>query len=442
MQNISLSKLKPRVVFLNRSYWPDIEATGQLLTDLCVGLTDHFDVHVICGQPNQPARGAVFAAAGHEIREGVTIHRLAHKRFQKKFGLGRILNLVSFYRAADRYLRQWDSRVDAVVSETDPFLLPLAGDRLSRRIGAPHIAYLQDIYPDVAEAVGKSRLPFVARAIRHRLRRVYQRSERVVVLGTCMRDRLTQSPWDVPRAKIEIIPNWADCGSVQPIPHRENAFRQRFELEGSFVVMHSGNMGLTQRLEVLLDAAANPHWPERAKLLLVGNGASRDRLIAKADSLGLPDGRVRFVNYQPREELAQSLSAADIHVVSMHENITGCLCPSKLYGIMAAGRSVLGIADPRTDLSRTIKEHQLGWSVPPGSASAVAKAVCEAEQQVGRMGEMNHRARENALRAYDRDVIVGRFTELLMDCLAQEVPRSSVMPAITTNQGSDLPVPV
>ncbi|MEO1524590.1 MAG: glycosyltransferase family 4 protein [Planctomycetota bacterium] len=437
-----MSNSKPRLVFLNRSYWPDIEATGQLLTDLCVGLSNRFDVHVICGQPNQPEREAVFAAAGHEIRHGVTIHRLEHRRFQKKNGVGRILNLVSFYRAADRYLRQWESSADVVVSETDPFLLPLAGDRFARRVGAPHVAYLQDIYPDVAEAVGKSRIPMVGSAIRHQLRRVYHRAERVVVLGTCMSDRLTDSPWDVPRHKVEIIPNWADCGSIQPIAHDGNAFRKRVELDDSFVVMHSGNMGLTQRLEVLIEAAAEPHWPTRAKLLLVGNGASRDQLIAKKEALNLTDDRVRFVNYQPREELAHSLSAADLHIVSMHENITGCLCPSKLYGIMAAGRSILGIADPRTDLCRTIKEHQLGWCVPPGSPAAVAKAVADAERQITYEGELNRRAREGAERHYDRDVIVERFTHLLIDCLSGERELPDAITPHVRSRGTDVAVPV
>lgn len=384
----------------------------------------------------------MFAASGQQIRDGVTIHRLEHRRSAKKRGWGRIFNLVSFYRAADKYLSSWDAGADVVVSETDPFLLPIAGDRFARRVGAPHVAYLQDIYPDVAEAVGKSPLPFVSDLIRSRLRRVYRRSERVIVLGSCMRDRLTVSPWDVPRAKIEIIPNWADCQNIQPIDHRDNAFRERFDLGQSFVVMHSGNMGLTQRLDVLIDAAADPHWPEQAQLLLVGNGASRDRLIAQADSLDLRSGRVRFVNYQPREELAQSLSAADLHVVSMHENITGCLCPSKLYGIMAVGRSVLGIADPRTDLCRSIKEQQLGWCVPPGSPTAIAKAVAQAEKVLATNSALNRRSRENAERNYDRGVIVDRFTDLLIDCMTDARPASVDVAPHSRTRGNDVPVAV
>ncbi|MEL6107383.1 MAG: glycosyltransferase family 4 protein [Planctomycetota bacterium] len=437
-----MSNRKPRLVFLNRSYWPDIEATGQLLTDLCAGLADRFEVHVICGQPNQPERGAVFAASGREIRDGVTIHRLEHRRSAKKRGWGRIFNLVSFYRAADKYLSHWQDGADVVVSETDPFLLPIAGDRFARRVGAPHVAYLQDIYPDVAEAVGKSPLPFVSQIIRGRLRRVYQRAERVVVLGSCMRDRLTASPWDVPRAKIEIIPNWADCESIRPIHHCDNTFRDRFGLDQTFVVMHSGNMGLTQRLDVLIDAAADSNWPATAQLLLVGNGASRDRLIAQVESLDLPSDRVRFINYQPREELAQSLSAADLHVVSMHDNITGCLCPSKLYGIMAAGRSVLGIADPRTDLCRTIKEQRLGWCVPPGAPTAIAKAVAQAETVISSDGALNHRSRENAERKHDRDVIVDRFTELLIDCMTDTRPAPLNVAPHSPAHGKDVAVPV
>ena len=439
---------KPRIIFLNRSYWPDIEATGQLLTDLCVGLSDRFDVHVVCGQPNSPESGAKFVSEGVETCSGVTVHRLSHRKFDKKNPFGRILNLLSFYRATDNFLGDSDLEADVVVSETDPFLLPIAGARFAERVGASHITYLQDIYPDVAEAVGKSRVPFVSSCIRSKLRRIYQRANRVVVLGRCMRDRLTGPQWGVPRDRIEIIPNWADCEKIQPVDHQHNSFRTKFELDDRFVVMHSGNMGLTQRLDVLIDAANHPDWPERATLLLVGNGASKDRLVAKAQQLDLFGNRVQFLDYQPRSELTSSLSAADVHVVSMHENITGCLCPSKLYGIMAAGRNVIAIADAKTDLCRTINERELGWCVPPGSPDSIAKAVSEAEtlasSNVASVGEtpaspeLNERAREAALQDFDRRVIIERFAEMLSSSL----PLAPVPIERPVQESSDIPMTV
>lgn len=414
-----------RIVFLNRSYWPDIEATGQLLTDLCGGLSSQFDVHVVCGQPNSPEPNSSFLQVGAECRDGVTIHRLAHRQFQKKNPFGRILNLLSFFFAARRYLREVDLGAEVVISETDPFLLPIAGAEYAKRVGAQHCVYLQDIYPDVAQAVGKVRVPLVAPLLRRQLKSAYKEASRIIVLGRCMRTRLTSPPWGIDRDKIEIVPNWSDCQDIAPIDHRNNSFRERFGLSDSFVVMHSGNMGLTQRLEVLISAAAEPVWPERARLLLVGNGASRDKLLNHLENLNLPPGRVEFVNYQPRLKLAESLAAADIHVVSMHENITGCLCPSKLYGIMAAGRGVIAIANAETDLSQTVLEREIGWCVPPGSPGAIADAVAEAEAESRRSTSTQfvnrqRRARDAAIRDFDRPVIVKRFAKILADVLSDQ----------------------
>ena len=416
-----------RIVFLNRSYWPDIEATGQLLTDLCCGLSKRFDVHVICGQPNSPEPNSSFLQVGAEHRDGVTIHRLAHRQFAKKNPFGRILNLLSFFFATRRYLRTHDLGADVVISETDPFLLPIAGAEYSKRVGAEHCIYLQDIYPDVAEAVGKIRLPFVARLVRGKLKAAYKDASRIIVLGRCMRKRLTSHPWGIQRDKIEIVPNWSDCGKILPVEPVDNGFRLRLGLDDSFVVMHSGNMGLTQRLEVLISAAAEPNWPSRARLLLVGNGASRDRLLDHAARLNLPSGRVEFIHYQPRHQLAESLSAADVHVVSMHQDVTGCLCPSKLYGIMAAGRPVIAIADPQTDLCQTIGERDLGWCVQPGSSRAIAHAVAEAEAESRHSSHgkspnecirRQRRSRDAAVKDFDRPVIARKFAQILSSILS------------------------
>ncbi|QEF99496.1 putative glycosyl transferase [Stieleria maiorica] len=418
-----MPKPRRRIVFLNRSYWPDIEATGQLLTDLCRGLAERFDVHVVCGQPNSPEADSSYLQAGAESRDGVTIHRLTHYQFAKKNPFGRILNLLSFYWSARRFLRRVEWGADVVVSETDPFLMPIAGAEFAKRVGAEHCVYLQDIYPDVAEAVGKVRVPGIAPLLRRKLRATYKDASRIIVLGRCMRKRLTNAPWGIHRDRIEIVPNWSDCQEIAPIDHRENEFRIRHGLSDAFVVMHSGNMGLTQRLEMLITAAAQPNWPERAKLVLVGNGASRDKLLEHSARLNLPSGRVEFVYYQPRTQLAESLSAADLHVVSMHEKVTGCLCPSKLYGIMAAGRGVLAIADPQTDLCQTIRERDLGWCVRPGSASAIADAVAEAEAESRRASSSDfvnrqRRARHAAIRDFDRPVIVKRFAQILSSILS------------------------
>ncbi len=212
-----------------------------------------------------------------------------------------------------------------------------------------------------------------------------------------------------------MIPNWSDCDLIRPLDREQNPFLVRQQLDDRFVVMHSGNMGLTQRLEVLVQATRNPHWPANAVLLLVGDGAAKQDLQSITSES--PNDRVRFLPYQPREELAESLSAADLHVVSMHENITGCLCPSKLYGILAAGRPVLAIADRATDLCQTVRDNELGWCCDPGDSEAIAQAVADAATDSAARLAAGERARRVACEQFDRKVVVTQFSKLLNECL-------------------------
>ena len=416
-----MSARRPRVVFLNRCYWPDTEATGQLLTDLCHELSDDFEVHVVCGQPNSPLRGAAFLESGVEVRDRVTIHRLRHTTYAKRFRFGRAINLLTFYYSAWRYLRRTSLRPDLVVSETDPFMLPRLGTSFAKRVDAKHVSYLQDIYPDVAEAIDKipRGLGWTAKLIRRSLRKAYRASDSVIVLGSCMKQRLQSAPWSIAGDKIDVIPNWSDCQSITPVNPSDNPFRSQHGLEDRFVVMHSGNMGLTQRLDVLIKSTAHPDWPDNATLLLVGGGASRESLEQLAAEVpGLSEQqrkeRIRFMDYQPREQLRESLSAADIHVVSMHENITGCLCPSKLYGILAAGRPVLAIGSQNTDLCQTVNEHHLGWSCEPGNPGHVAKLVAAAHADDDLRESIGRTSRITAESMYDRSVTTSMFHNTLV----------------------------
>ncbi|MDA8745814.1 glycosyltransferase family 4 protein [Rubripirellula amarantea] len=405
-------------MFLNRCYWPDSEATGQLLMDLCIDLSEHFDVHVVCGIPNSPTT-TQYVKEGIEQRQGVTIHRLSHMHFQKRIPAGRLINLVSFSRAASQYLRKTRLSCDVLVCETDPFLLPVVAAKHSKRTGCKLMCYLQDIYPDVAEAIGKVSSGWLTQTIRAKLRKAYERADRIVVLGECMKSRLSDSPWSIAAEKMHVIPNWSDCGLITPLSVHDNPFRLKHGLSDRVVVMHSGNMGLTQRLNVLIEATQCDTWPERAMLLLVGDGAAKSSLQQQANDIGTD--RVKFLPYQPREKLAESFSAADLHIVSMHPNITGCLCPSKLYGILAAGRPVLAIADSQTDLCQTVRQEGLGWTCEPGQANAIADAVSQATLDDASRAAAGERARTVALAKFDRPVVTNLFKNLLNDLLDKPV---------------------
>jgi colanic acid biosynthesis glycosyl transferase WcaI len=399
------------VLVLNRSYWPDAEATGQLLTELCEDLADRFRITVVAGQSNQNPTGVQCRAWGAEEHHGVTIRRVMHLKLGKRFLWVRGLNMLT-YLAGAAATALFVNRPAVVVVETDPFLLPLLGQFLQVRHKCKLIVYLQDIYPDVAVATGTIRNRWFIRYLRRRLFAVYRRADRVIVLGDDMRTILTDA--GVPDDRITSLPNWADTDRIFPVPI-ENAFRRREQLDGKFVVMYSGNMGLCQNLENILDAAEQLRDRADIQFIFVGDGASRSRLESRASGSGLAN--VRFLPYQPQSELAHSLSAADLHLVPLDARVTGCLVPSKLYGILAAGVPSLVVADDRCEASRVIRESGAGKVVSPGDPQQLAETIAWCAANRSDLKQMGRRARLLAEQDYDRKTATGRFAQLLEDAI-------------------------
>ena len=405
------------ITFINRCYWPDSEALWQLLTELCEYLAPRWDVSAVVGQPNWDTEKDGFVRSGLQMRNGVSIHRLLHSTLPKGERFARIRNLISFTLAVRKWGKKTGLRLSyqtsgiksLIVCETDPFLLPLVVGPLARRTNSRIIYYLQDIYPDVAVAVGVAKNNYFIRSLRLRLKHEYLKADAIVVLDEDMRDRLIG--WGLPEGLIKIVPNWTDCSIVTPIKSN-NPFRLSNEIDDRFVVMHSGNMGMTQRLDVLVDAMKLTDKPtrSRASLLLVGNGARRASIEERARNMA----NVRFLDYQPRESLSESLSAADLHVVSMDQSITGCLAPSKLYGILASGTPVLAIVPRGNAVWRLVEQECLGWNVEPGDTIGIAKAIREAESlDPTTRAEMGNRGRVLAESRYDKRICCEAFENVI-----------------------------
>ncbi|MDG2128898.1 MAG: glycosyltransferase family 4 protein [Fuerstiella sp.] len=414
---------RPRILFLNRSYWPDTEATGQLLTALCEGLTDEFDVHVLAGQPNVCLTDSEWGEASE--RNGVTIHRVRHTTFSKKNMLGKAVNYLSFVQACRKQIPTLP-QPDVVVFETDPFLLPFVADGFRRHSGCSLVGYLQDVYPDVAVALGKVKNNWGIRKLRSSLFNIYRRCQRMVVLSSDMKELLLDS--DLAEDDIAIIPNWADTQKITPV-ETGNRFRQQFGLNDKFIVMYSGNIGLTQRLEDFVQAAAILKDDPQIQFVFVGQGARRNDLQHQVDSLGLSN--VMFCDYQPLEELSHSLGAGDLHLVPLTAELSRCLMPSKLYGILAAGRPFLTNAPRSSELYQVTKSHDVGFTVEAGSPAAIAQAVRAARSDRASLRSMGRRARYVAEEQYSKTKSVDAFALTLRE-VVQETRRHIIPVPLAT----------
>jgi glycosyltransferase involved in cell wall biosynthesis len=407
----STAPRRATVLFLNRSYWPDAEATGQLLTELCEDLAASFDVTVLAGQPNDNPTAAPFCRAGTEIRHGVRIRRVRHTRFPKRFLPGRLVNYLTFLVAA-LWAAIWAKRPDIVVVETDPPLLCLIGRYLQQVRGARLVVYLQDIHPDIAVAIGKLRDGRLVRALRKLMFRIYRGADRVVVLSRDMRERVVQS--GVAPDRVVCVPNWIDTALVRPLK-QDNPFRRRHDLNGQFVAMYSGNLGLCQRLEDVVAAAGYLRHRKDILFLLVGEGALKQQLEEQVARMGLPN--VRFLPYQPKAHLAESLSAADVHLVPLDPRVASCLMPSKLYGVLASGTPLVAVVADECELAELTRRYGVGLVAPPGEPEALADVLARLADQTWDLPEMGARARRLAETEYDRRHVTSRFEALLEEIL-------------------------
>jgi glycosyltransferase involved in cell wall biosynthesis len=402
------------VIFLNRFFHPDHSASSQMLSDLAFGLAARgYSVAVITSRQvyDDPAQ----ALPSRELICGVDVHRVWACRFGRRHLVGRSFDYLSFLLSAVWRLRHLVRADDVVVTKTDPPMLSVLTVPVARRRRAWAVNWLQDVFPEVAEQLGLGgRLGCLAYPVLRQLRnRSLRLADANVVLGGQMADRVVDL--GMARARIAIIPNWADGASVVPILPSANALRRQWGLEDRFVVGYSGNLGRAHDIDTLLEAIrlvgarARPALP--ITWLFIGGGGQLDALRASVPEQ--TRGCVRFEPYQPRERLAESLSVADVHLVSLRPELEGLIVPSKFYGVAAAGRPTIFIGDSDGEIGRIVADTGSGLCVAQGDGAGLAEAVMALATDPKRCRAMGEAARRAFEADFDVAVALARWQELI-----------------------------
>lgn len=410
---MNLQEAKPSVLFLNRVYPPAEGATGQLLADLASGLVGlGWRVTVLCWRSSS-------GLAAEECVDGVQVHRVRGLPFSRARSWKRALSYLSLYPAL--LARAWRlPRHDLVVTMTDPPLLLTLGPMLKKRKCNRVVHWAQDLYPEVAEAAGLISSQGLAAAWLRRLStRALLNADRVVPVGRCMQSRLAQR--GVPETSMELIPNWAPKGLETSTGSSPSAFRAQHKLEDRFVIMYSGNLGLAHRFEAILDAAdiLQERLP-KALFLFVGDGPKLGWVRNEVARRRLSN--VWFLPAQPRDNLAQTLAAAELHLASMRDDLLGLVVPSKVYGILAVGRPCVFVGPKECEVARVIEEHQCGSICPADAGSILAEDLLQWFFDLNRHQEAGRRAHAVS-QQYQADRAVARFNALF-HALLQPAPSS------------------
>ena len=392
------------VCFLNRSYWPDTGATGQLLTELAEDLVAKHDMRVtVVTGPPLSANAARLPR--HEIRNGVTIIRASGTTLSPRKFPARALNYLTYFSAAVVAARRLP-RQDVVVALTDPPIIGLAA--LAARKRGAFVFYCQDIFPEVAALLTDFRSPAVDRVLEHVNRFLVRKADAIVALGDTMARRLVEGK-GADRSRIEIIHNWADTAALAPAP-QDNEFSRAHDLAGKFVVLHAGNIGQSQNLDTVIEAAERLRECRDIVFVFIGDGTGRATLEEGVAARRLEN--VRFIPYQPREIMRWTYASASVFLVSLKPGLAGYIVPSKLYGILAAGRPYVAAVEQDSEVAEITARHACGVRVTPGDVSALADAILALKRDSAGREAMGARARQASL-GFDRARQVAAHADVL-----------------------------
>ena len=369
------------------------------------------EVSVVAGPALTVAaeRSPWWRLVGREEHRGVDILRANGTRLRPGRFTRRALNYVTYFLSA-AIASLGVQRPDVVVSLTDPPIVGLLALWTARRTGAKFVFLCEDVFPEVAVLLADFHSAIVNRALDRVNRYLLAHADAVVAIGERMRARLIHEK-DAEARKITIVHNWADCEEIRPAS-KDNAFSRAHGLVDRFVVMHSGNIGLSQNLDVVLDAADRLRDLKDLVFAFVGDGARRRALEAAAIARGLDN--VRFFPYQPKEHLDDSFAAADVFLVSLKPGIEGYIVPSKVYGILAAGRPFVAAVDPSCEAATIARDYGCGLPAAPGDAGQLAAQLLALYHNRSETEAMGRRAREAAW-LFDRRLAVKAYHDLFVN---------------------------
>lgn len=354
MANIS------KILILSQYFYPDIASTGQLLTELALGLAGKgIEVNVLTGHPTY---GKGISAQRKENLKSIKIKRVWSTRLDKNTTKGQIFNSLSFFITSFwTLLFSRDSSPILIVS--NPPFLPVLGALMHTLKGRKFIYLVHDVFPDKAiklKYIKENSL--LCRLWKWSDRYILKTASEVIALSRSMQ-KVMADKYKKYRLKprlVTVIHNWADDMFIKPVDKSSNPFIKENGLQDKFVVQYSGNLGASYELEFIIDTARMVK-DDSIVFLFIGDGIKKGKLKAMADEHGLSN--IKFLPYQKKENLPYSLTASCVSIVTYDSNLDGLLMPSKLYSILASGKPVIGFCRKNSEVGNIISSAECGYLI-------------------------------------------------------------------------------
>ncbi len=408
---------------INQFFPPDYAATGQLIEELAHQLQEGVaSVEVFTSQPGYAFDAQnPLQAPRREQYEFLSIHRSHSAQLWQSRIRGKTLAGVLFFLRATLHLLRSSHRRELVLLTTAPPFLPFLGYVISRFCKISYVCLLYDLYPDIAielDVIEKQH--WIAKFWDKCNALTWQQSRAIIVLSDTMKDRIVAKQPSIAH-KISVIPNWTEPKVIKPIAKNQNWFAKEHDLIDTFTVLYSGNMGRCHDMETLLDAIIRLQG-KPIKFVFIGSGDKRDYVQNEVEQAGVTN--CLFLPYQSRENLPFSLTACDISIVSIAEEMEGLIAPSKLYSALAAGTPIAAICPAHSYLNDVVSQACCGATFRNGDGSGLATYLeklsgdCELVRDLGRSG------RAYCVNNYSKEKIAQDYLQLFRSLPSSELSMS------------------
>jgi colanic acid biosynthesis glycosyl transferase WcaI len=390
---------------------PESVGSGIWIHQLATDLVDlGHQVSVVTSFPNYPRRvvfddyrGKLFM---RERMDGVDVVRTYIYASPNESMLSRTLNFGSFCASA-AIGGLFAPKPDVIYCVMPPMPLGVSAEFLGLMKAAPVVVNIQDIYPDIAVAVGVLSNPLAIRFFQWMERAIYRRAAAVVVIADGFKENIVGK--GVPEDKIHVVPNWADPNEIMPGP-KDNAFRKKLGIGDRFSLSYSGSLSFNTNLDPVL-GAAEILTDEEFSFIIVGDGVKKGDLQRTAQERQLDN--VQFLPFQPLDKYPSVLAAADMNLVTLNRQAAMASVPSKLFKMMASGRPVLAITIEGNEVHRLIRDSECGLCVPPDDPERLAEALRYAAAHPDEMDRMGKNGRRHLVESYSRKDSVGKIESIL-----------------------------
>jgi len=401
------------VLILCQFFYPDQRSSAILPYETAEDLTKKgLKVKVICGYPKE---GVEDKPLKKEILDGIAIRRISYVQLSKNSRLGRLVNYFSFILSM---IFHWPLLISnkCTIVYSNPPILPLIASINKSLFKINYIFVCYDIYPDIALVTKQiAEKSFIYKLMLRINKRMDKNVEKFVALSNDMAEYILKTRKNISEDRVVVIPNWYNDKNInlsEKIFDEEiKTLRDRYKL----IILYSGNMGICQDVETLLEVAKQLKGNKDMLFIFTGHGQKEGWL--KTEALNCNLSNVKFYGFLNGQKYIDVLKAADAHVISLVSGVEGMCAPSKTYSYMAIGRPLIAIMSENTDVAKDIYDHQLGYVVESGDHEKLSEHINYLFENKDEVDQIGNRVLTIFQRYYKRGISTDKYYQVIKDII-------------------------